>query len=920
MAAHSNGTRSIPPVPPDLPPQAYPQWLRDMAQSINLLSGWVGTATGPDGGGGGGTGDITGVSAGTGLSGGGTSGDVVLSLTVPVSVANGGTGSSTLAGAAWVQKSGDQMSGPLVLPAAPVQDLEAATKAYVDTTVASHTRTTLQYTYVTNTNAPPNTGQARFNNTTQNIVTTIWLDKTTDNNIDATYVLSKAGVDDALYIQDQNDSSKAQEYEITSSTDSGTYFTFTVTWVSGGTALTNNSRILIAVVSGNRVPESPTDGAIYGRQGSTTSWQPVLPLTGGTLSGALVINGLASCTTPPLTDNTTSIATTAFIKAQGYLSGNQTITLSGDTSGSGTTSIVTTLATVNPNVGTFQGIVVTAKGLVVGAVNMNYLTAATAASTYAPLNAPVFTGDARAVTPPTADNDTSIATTAYVKAQGYIAGNQTITLSGDTTGSGATSIATTTTALRGITISTTAPTTNQFLQYNGSQWAPATVSGGAGGTVTSISAGTGITLSPSPITGTGSVALTVPVSVANGGTGSTTTAGAAWVLKSGDQMTGTLSMATPVYSGANNTSNMTINKNRIFFAVNAGDDAAAGSIDYRGYDGNALSIVGAGTSASNRLVKLWDNASVAGSLTTEAGITANSGDIIAANGAVRTRGVNAFLGFANREGGNEWGWYSTGGNARLWNGADRFSVYQDGNVGINNNTWYHSKDTVGGNIPILGISSDNKVYVNVNAGRDLMLYGSNIYTNCTFWSGSNIVIPYQCWYYCKSSNGTNWNVLGIDADVTYMGHASVQTRIKGANCYIETHFQPLSNNTTYLGQETYAWTRSYCYYYQTVSDVREKENITDLPDCLDLVRDIEPKRYTMPDGTAYDRTRSHWGFIAQEVGSVMRAAGYENFGGHTIGGDKNHTESLNYNELTAVLWKATQELAAKVKMLEGSRV
>lgn len=41
------------------------------------------------------------------------------------------------------------------------------------------------------------------------------------------------------------------------------------------------------------------------------------------------------------------------------------------------------------------------------------------------------------------------------------------------------------------------------------------------GTVTSISEGSGITLTPNPITSTGSVALTVPVSVANGGTGFT---------------------------------------------------------------------------------------------------------------------------------------------------------------------------------------------------------------------------------------------------------------------------------------------------------------------------------------------------------------------------------------------------------------
>jgi hypothetical protein len=44
----------------------------------------------------------------------------------------------------------------------------------------------------------------------------------------------------------------------------------------------------------------------------------------------------------------------------------------------------------------------------------------------------------------------------------------------------------------------------------------------ATGTVTSISAGTGITVSPSPITASGSVSLTTPVSVANGGRGSST--------------------------------------------------------------------------------------------------------------------------------------------------------------------------------------------------------------------------------------------------------------------------------------------------------------------------------------------------------------------------------------------------------------
>lgn len=76
-----------------------------------------------------------------------------------------------------------------------------------------------------------------------------------------------------------------------------------------------------------------------------------------------------------------------------YLTNNQSITLSGDFSGSGTTSITGTLAIVNSNVGTFNNVTVNSKGLVTAASNV-----------------------------------------------GYITGNQTITLSGDITGSGTTGI------------------------------------------------------------------------------------------------------------------------------------------------------------------------------------------------------------------------------------------------------------------------------------------------------------------------------------------------------------------------------------------------------------------------------------------------------------------------------------------------
>lgn len=65
-----------------------------------------------------------------------------------------------------------------------------------------------------------------------------------------------------------------------------------------------------------------------------------------------------------------------------YISGNQTITLSGDVSGSGTTAITTALATVNSNVGSFGSatqapvFTVNAKGLITAAANVTITPAA----------------------------------------------------------------------------------------------------------------------------------------------------------------------------------------------------------------------------------------------------------------------------------------------------------------------------------------------------------------------------------------------------------------------------------------------------------------------------------------------------------------------------------------------------------------
>lgn len=214
--------------------------------------------------------------------------------------------------------------------------------------------------------------------------------------------------------------------------------------------------------------------------GGTPTWRAltVAEVTGAAPLASPTFTGIPAAPTAAQGTNTTQLATTAFVQAAltaagsitnldsltdvvittaatgqllqfngtnwvnwtpTYISGNQTITLSGDITGSGTTSIATTLATVNSNVGTFGNtttipvVTVNAKGLVTavttatittGSSSLATLTdvALTALSTGQLLQYSTVTGKWSNFTPT------------------YISGNQTITASGDVSGSGTTSL------------------------------------------------------------------------------------------------------------------------------------------------------------------------------------------------------------------------------------------------------------------------------------------------------------------------------------------------------------------------------------------------------------------------------------------------------------------------------------------------
>lgn len=106
-----------------------------------------------------------------------------------------------------------------------------------------------------------------------------------------------------------------------------------------------------------------------GAGGSATT----IPAIGGsgaylTLSSAQTVSGNKTFTgdvvvpTQASSDDSTKAATTAFVKAQGYLTGNQSITFSGDATGSGSTSVTLTLANSGVTAGTYTKLTVDAKG------------------------------------------------------------------------------------------------------------------------------------------------------------------------------------------------------------------------------------------------------------------------------------------------------------------------------------------------------------------------------------------------------------------------------------------------------------------------------------------------------------------------------------------------------------------------------
>jgi hypothetical protein len=165
-------------------------------------------------------------------------------------------------------------------PTAGDNDTSIATTGFVTNAVAAigiGGMSTAEYTYSTTTTTPPSTGQLRANSTTQSAITAFYLHETNAVGVDITNALKIIAAGVKVLVQDKTNSANVQYY-VTSgaAVDNGVYFTIPVTWTATGSGSSFTAgRVIFAGfgIGSNNMPEAPTDGQIYGRRGSDTSWQ-----------------------------------------------------------------------------------------------------------------------------------------------------------------------------------------------------------------------------------------------------------------------------------------------------------------------------------------------------------------------------------------------------------------------------------------------------------------------------------------------------------------------------------------------------------------------------------------------------------------------------------------------------------------------
>lgn len=140
--------------------------------------------------------------------------------------------------------------------------------------------------------------------------------------------------------------------------------------------------------------------------------------------------------------------------------------------------------------------------------------------------------------------------------------------------------------------------------------------------------------------------------------------------------------------------------------------------------------------------------------------------------------------------------------------------------------------------------------------------------------------------------------------------------------------RPGTNSGAYLGSNSFRWNTGFFTNNITQSDLKDKENIAEIPNTKEFIMALRPIAYTLKNG---DGGRIHMGFGAQQVAqaaaehgmgdlALYQAAVIEKDGHETYYSPETPDEDLrwglNYHEFLAPLIALVQEQETRIQQLE----
>jgi hypothetical protein len=141
--------------------------------------------------------------------------------------------------------------------------------------------------------------------------------------------------------------------------------------------------------------------------------------------------------------------------------------------------------------------------------------------------------------------------------------------------------------------------------------------------------------------------------------------------------------------------------------------------------------------------------------------------------------------------------------------------------------------------------------------------------------------------------------------------------------YYGNSIHPASNNYCNVGNSNLAFYTMWSYAYNKPSDLRQKENIRDIKNALDIVLQLKGVEYDLKKEYAYNDSliknekmkakceaerKNQLGFLAQDVNKILPEA--------VVYDDSTDIYGIDYTKVVPVLVEAIKELNAKIDSLK----